>query len=366
MQLNIATGAALGAAAAALAARGAGLDAVGSAALAALTSGGITPAGQAAWRSFGEARAAYGDVSASAPVTPEALGGWLCALVLGGDSSARLGPRLSALLGYIHAAGVPQHGLDAAGAARVRALIPGLARSFPATILQMGALSDGDLLAALGYLEPHLQRGSLFALEWRAILLTARAGMWRSVDYLAPVMAAGHVTLVTALGADGPALPTVTVVLPFTKSEQAAFNPLQHRVTLPRDGRYGGRLDFYPALLAYASAAGITLGPGRDASRPLFPRYKRTSNSPRGTPGTYPYDAALADLRFVLRGAGLDAAGYGMHSLRSSGATHYLALGLPRPSVQKLGLWRDERSIVPYDRRGEALAREATALTRPR
>ena len=182
--------------------------------------------------------------------------------------------------------------------------------------------------------------------------------MLRSVDWRAPAMPASQVTRVRA-GEGATAFDTVRIQLAFHKTEQRAFNPRTHAVTLPRDSRFGGQLDFNPALLAYTAAAGIQLG--RSAT-PLFPRYKRTANAPRGrNPGIYPYAAALEDLRFVLGKAGLDARRYGLHSPRSSGATLLLALGVPLHDVARMGLWADEASLRKYDRREKELAAAVSA-----
>jgi len=320
-----------------------------------------TPAVRAEWEAFRSARREYGGSDADA-VTVDALAGYLVSLAVEGAASQTLPARLGRLLAYIRLERPPQDGLDAVGLRAVGALLPHLGKSFPGTIVQMLALSDVAFLRAVRRLAPYCARGSVFSLEWRAMLLFARAGMFRSCDYLAPAMKAASVTIVTA-GEGAAFFKTVRVELPFHKSETAAFNPRTHAVTLPRDGRFGGELDFYPALLAYVAAAGVTLG--RDEG-PLFPRYKRTSNDERGrVAGRYLYSAALVDLRWVLTKAGVaDVARIGLHSLRALGATLYLRMGVPREDVQKMGLWSDPASLVKYDRRDGEIAAAASARLR--
>ena len=358
VQMRIKQGEALRGGAVAVRATGAGLGALGVLATEWARVTSLSPAVKAEWQAFCEARLEYGD-EAGSPVTTEALAGYLVSLCVNGVASQTLAARLSHLLAYIRLEGPPQEGLDAEELRSVGALLPRLARSFPGTIVQMLAVTDEELLKVVATLEPHCARGSLFALEWRAMVLLARTGMLRSCDYLAPAMLATAVRVVVA-GTGAEAHPTVRIELPYFKSQVRAFNPRTHTVTLPRDGRFGGRLDFYPALLAYAAAAGIQLG---RTEAPLFPRYKRTANAERGrVAGRYRYAAALEDWRWLLRRAGVsNVERIGMHSLRASGATLYLVSGVPREDVQRLGLWSDPKSVANYDRRDTALAAAATA-----
>ena len=262
------------------------------------------------------------------------------------------------LFTYIMLARPPQLGLDNAALARITAMDAPLSKSFPGTVLQMEIFGDKELLRVIAALYPYADRGALFALEWRAILLFARAGMVRSVDWRAPAMPASQVTLVR-VGEGAAAFDTVRVLLAYHKTEQRAFNPRTHAVTLPRDRRYSGKLDFYPALLAYTAAAGIALG---KTPAPMFPRYKRTGNGNRGRRAdAYPYGAALADMRFIVRKAGTQAKLYGLHSPRGSGATLQLALGTPRDEVAWIGLWADPASLKKYDRRESELAASVSA-----
>ena len=342
-------------------AQGAGLGALGALAYDWARAVTVTAAVRAEWRAFCEARLEYGDAP-DAPVTTDALAGYLVSLCIGGASSQTLAARLSHLLAYVRLEAPPQEGLDAEGLRRVGALLPRLARSFPGTIVQMLAISDTELLKVVRCLKPYCERGSLFALEWRAMLLLARSAMLRSCDYLAPAMVASAVKIVTA-GEGAAAFPTVCIQLPYFKTRTNAFNPRTHLVVVPRDGRYGGTLDFYPALLAYTAEAGISLG---KSAVPLFPRYKRTGNTHRGRRADrYPYGAALEDFRWVLRKAGVaNAHLIGMHSPRSAGATMYLSMGVPREDVQRLGMWSDPKSVAIYDRRDTALAAAVTARMR--
>lgn len=340
-------------------AQGAGLGALGALAYDWARAVTVTAAVRAEWRAFCEARIDYGDPP-GAPVTTDALAGYLVSLCVGGCSSQTLAARLAHLLAYIRLENPLQEGLSAEGLRSVGALLPRLAKSFPGTVLQMLALTDMDLLRIVNRLKPYCARGSLFALEWRAMLLLARSAMLRSCDYLAPAMVASAVRIVAA-GEGAAAYPTVRIELPYFKTQTRAFNPRAHLVVVPRDGRYGGLLDFYPALLGYTAAAGITLGA---STAPLFPRFRRTSNAHRGRRADrYPYAAALQDLRWLLGKAGVENAHrIGLHSPRASGATLYLAAGLPRADVQRLGLWSDPKSVATYDRREEAIAAAATAL----
>jgi len=336
---------------------GGGLATLGKAVSSWATDVALTPAVRAEWAAFMRERIEYGG-DATEPVTPDEVGGYLTALLLRGIGSQTLGAHRARLFSYIRLARPPQHGLDDTAMRTIAAMDAPLAKSFPGTIAQMETFGDGHLLRAVSALRPFCDRGYLFALEWRAILLLARAGMLRSVDWRAPAMPASQVTRVRA-GEGATAFDTVRIQLAFHKTEQRAFNPRAHAVTLPRDSRFGGQLDFYPALLAYTAAAGIQLG--RSATS-LFPRYKRTSNAPRGrNPSAYPYASALEDMRFILTKAGLDARRYGLHSPRSSGATLLLTRGVPLHDVARLGLWADTASLRKYDRRENELAAAASA-----
>ena len=81
----------------------------------------------------------------------------------------------------------------------------------------------------------------------------------------------------------------------------------------------------------------------------------------------YKYQIALRDFRFFLTKAGIDASRYGLHSLRSSGATHYLTHGLTVAELCRIGLWNQAESIAPYDRRAHdsTIACRAMSLLGP-
>lgn len=358
MQARITRGDGLrGAGEAARAPGGGGLAALGERTREWAGEGALTAVVRAEWAALLGAREEYGGAPED-PVTPDELAGYLTSLLLRGIGSQTLSGRLSRLLTYIRIAKPPHEGLGPEQLRELTRIAPSLAASFPSIIKQLDAFDDKDLLRVVSCLGTWADKGYLFALQWRAILLFARAGMLRSADWRAPAMAASQVTVVT-VGEGTTAFKTCRVSLPFHKTERAAFNPRRHVVVLPRDSRYGGQLDYYPALLAYANAASIVLG---ETPTPLFPRYKRTSNAPRGRTVAYPYGAALADMRFVFRKAGLQAERYGLHSPRSSGATLLLSRGVPAADVARLGLWADAVTLLKsYDRREGALAVAASA-----
>ena len=336
---------------------GGGLATLGAAARGWAADVALTAAVRAEWAAFLVERREYGG-AVDDPVTADEICGYLTALLLRGIGSQTLGAHRARLLAYVRLARPPQSGLDDATLRSLAALDAPLCKSFPGVIRQLDAFGDRHLLRIVAALRPFADRGYLFALEWRAILLFARAGMLRSVDWRAPAMPASQVTLVRA-GEGAAEFPTVRVQLPFHKTEQRAYNPRTHAVVLPRDRRFGGQLDYYPALLAYTSAAGVALG---TSAAPLFPRYMRTSNARRGRRAdAYPYAAALSDMRFVLGKAGLDAQRYGLHSPRASGATLLLTLGTPTHDVARLGLWADLNSLRRYDRREGELAAAVSA-----
>ena len=247
-----------------------------------------------------------------------------------------------------------------------RHIIPMLEKQFPSVVRQMSDLSDDHMLRLIMQLEPHCAEGSLFSLEWRAILLLARSACLRSVDWLAPALSSANLRY-TSVVVDGVPTRVLEARMAYTKARMSSYNPIRDHVIVPRDRRHGGKLDYLPALEAYTQAVGLAIGTqewpapsstGTSAvpagpSTWLFPRYLRTSTSNERAPfenGTYRYERGLADFRFLLAKAGLDPSRYGLHSLRITGATYYLGLGLTETQVARIGLWSNPASITPYNR----------------
>ena len=75
--------------------------------------------------------------------------------------------------------------------------------------------------------------------------------------------------------------------------------------------------------------------------------------------GDYRYDAAPKDVRWVMSQADFDGAAgaragvykSAAYALHSRAAALLLAMGVPGPTVQKVGHWADPRALLTYDAR---------------
>lgn len=131
----------------------------------------------------------------------------------------------------------------------------------------------------------------------------------------------------------GAPLATYSIDMPFGKTDKATWD--RQRDARPVLRRRGP-LDAGKALRRYLRGRGMAPG-GPDAL--LFPRLYRTTGAAaivKGSSVAYSHDLALGNFRWQLSRAGVDPSAYGTHSLRSSGATHYLARGLAGTSSSAL------------------------------
>ena len=287
------------------------------------------------------------------PLSLPKLEGFALIELIEGRGSQTLGKLISALRSYAIVERLATDGLDDAELRALKGTLRRMCKEYPGTIKRVEPMLDDTLKRVHRFLAPFLSRGDLYALMWWAMLLTARDGCLRSIEYLGDALTASQVTR-TKLP-DG--RPTFALSLDFRKTHKDEHGR-NSSVVLPIGH---GVLSAPAALDAYIAAAHITPGKG---AWPVFPRRRRVSGGVvDGTRGTHDYQAALDDLRWILEKAGVgNAKDFGMHSMRGGLPTELLALGAQPQSVLKFGDWSDPRSMALYDARRGELAGGFTVL----
>lgn len=180
-------------------------------------------------------------------------------------------------------------------------------------------------------------------------------------------LTSGQVRFVTLRSGDD-VREVVEIDLFWRKTSKTVLDPLSDVLQLPFSD--DPRFDVARALRRHLELQGIAAGAG---TTPLFRAIKYTlphpGDPPSGVPlkGSPVYTRArhLGNLRKLLGHVGYGTPGgpladrkpddFGLHSLRSGGATTLLALGVPWDVVKRLGNWKSDESMVNYDRRKEDL-----------
>ena len=293
-----------------------------------------------------------------------------------GRSKGTVAATLAALLTYLRAHPEVVHpSLTPAAIADIRRVTAQSAKLFPSVVRKMKPFTDAHMLAMVDQLSGHADKGSRFSLAWTAKLLLARSCCLRSVDYLAPSAQLQSMRIVVVGG-----VRAVEMRLAYTKSDPASYDPFKHDVVVPRDLRYGGKLDYLPALERYLTARKLALGASFDDPKlrgiAAFPRWRRTaSKDPVEMPGPYSYATAYGDFKFVMeqaRAAMLRAGApdvinpskHAFHSLRRTGATYYATVcHLPREAIARIGIWASLDSVTDYDGGQRQIALQAMAAS---
>ena len=303
-------------------------------------------AGAAEVKSYLRACAEY--ETAPWPTTVDNVVGFLLQRCLEGYSSATLGAAASAVLRDPRAGPAPSE----TETARIRGAVKRMSVEFPFERHHVRPLLDPELELLHAHLLPWLRKRNTFALGFWAMLLVARDGCLRSVEFLGGKrgkrgLLASQVTRVTL--ADGS--PTLLLDVPFRKTSLHKRDKALGGVALPHRSDADAHLDAYLALDAYATAAGTVLG---RSAFPLFPRRSRVDGHVLDAVyGDYSYATALTDFRWLMAQAGFGTgagahvgapADYALHSPRRGCATLLLAMGVPGPTVMKIGHWADPRS----------------------
>lgn len=300
-------------------------------------------------------------------MTADKLVGFMLARCLEGYQSSTLLAAVGSVRRVPHAGG-----LSDADYTRIRRAAGRMQSEFPYERRHVRPLLDAELELLHTHLAPYLRRGHLFALGLWAALLVARDGCLRSKEFLGGVkgrrgLLASSVTEVTLPNGQ----PSYAFDVPWRKTSQRGRDKVMDGVVVPRRADAHKHLDGYLALHAYATTAGIALGRSRF---PLFARRSRVTGFVIDTTyGDYSYSTALNDLRWVMTEAGFGGAAgaragvytpadYALHSPRRGGATLMLAMGVPGPTVMKIGHWADPRSMQTYDGRDTDVAAYVSEL----
>ena len=286
-----------------------------------------------------------------------------------GVQSGGIVPMLSGLRAAVAGLRLQAAGLDAAAWTRLASDAAALRMYFPQVVDRKAPVTDAVLLQLRDVLAPYLQRPGLpgdWARQWWSIVTLGYACCFRFADYQLLSLSCISELALAAGGVGGrePGEPeaSYTITMPFTKTQKDTWDKVRDARPVPRRG---GPLDASDALRAYL--AGRRMVPG-GADELLFPRLRKSGAVAlkAGAPGPYSHELALGNLRFLLDAARVpDGDSYGMHSLRSGGATHYLALGLPWDVVKRIGNWRADSSLQIYDRRAGDLVRQVWKLHAP-
>ena len=309
-------------------------------------------------------------------VTPEIVHGFVAACYVWGRAKGTVEAALSALLAYLRAHPELAHPtLTPAAVADVRRVTAQSAKLFPSVVRKMKPFTDAQMLAMGDQLSGFADKGSMFSMAWIAKLLLARSCCLRSVDFLAPSAQLQNMRVVDVGG-----FRAVEIRLAYTKSDPASYDPFKHNVVAPRDLRYGGRLDYLPALERYLAARELKLSASFDDPKlqgiAAFPRWRRTaSKDPVEVPGPYSYATAYGDFKFVMGRAraamlqagspdAIDPSEHAFHSLRRTGATYYATVcRLPREAIARIGIWASLDSVTDYDGGQRQAALQAMAAS---
>ena len=85
-----------------------------------------------------------------------------------------------------------------------------------------------------------------------------------------------------------------------------------------------------------------------DRNRTIWRRIQNTRNGPKLRSAPMTYSRASELFKKAVKDEGLDAKEYGLHSLRSGGATTAAALGIPDRLLQRQGGWRTAKAKNNY------------------
>jgi len=231
----------------------------------------------------------------------------------------------------------------------VRCAVADLAKDFPHEAIRSAALSLDERRLLVASLAPAARAGNAHALMWTAIFCLTGAVMSRF----------GEVTDTAFRWARVRVAPSGLLVLhlPWRKNSKGTYNLAQDSFVVPR---LPPPLDARLAMEGYARVAGHALGQGDGV---VFPRRLADGSVGRGTL----YSTFNAEYRRLCAAAGIPdpppherRSSHGMG--RRGGLNAYLAAGAPKALLGKVGGWRTEAGMLPYDESGPAAAAALTAL----
>lgn len=246
-----------------------------------------------------------------------------------------------------------------------RALLPELALMYPYKIDRVRPLTLGVLRRVEAHLRPYLEADDPFCVQMWAIMCLSFGGLLRSIDYCDKrALLRNDQLWIEENVEDGDGLVEGDVLaadLPFRKNAKGERDTDFDTVYVPECQADGGVYGALAAMRHHLSLSGREIG-GDDGF--VFHRVSRTAGG-EVLGDKYTYDQVLKDFRWVLEQAGVpNSDEYGLHSPRSGGATYLLGLGVEWDVVKRLGCWRADASMEQYDRRATLVAATIMKATR--
>ena len=318
--------------------------------------------GAAAWAKLVEACETCGTAIASVTELSASLllGVLQFALSVGRVSSGGLGSLLSSIRTHAAVIGT-RWAVDPAEYSYIRrTVIPELEKMWPHEVKRKKAITPAVLEQLLLHLRTWKAGADKdpWSVQMAAVLTAGFSGLMRSIDYANPKAPLrtdqlGVVDVPDDEDPDGGSTVALAVDLPFRKNKKGERDENADIVTLPQI------VSAREAMERHLALSGRRIGEG-DSN--VFRRISRREGG-KVLGQVYSRAQALKDFRWLLVKAAVckdDGAAreYGLHSLRSGGATAMLVAKVPWDVVKKLGCWRVDGSMQLYDRRGAELAAE--------